>query len=972
MQKPQIDAGTWVTLNRLLDEALEQPAAQLPQWLDDLSPEFDGLKPRLREILSRSGLIETGEFMHTLPKLELDPGDLAGAPVRAEQPGREIGPYRLVRELGSGGMGVVWLAERTDGLINRPVALKLPHGAWKRTGLAERMAREREILASLTHPHIAHLYDAGLTADGQPYLAIEYVEGCRIDVYCHEQQLSLRARLELFRQVGNAVAYAHHKLVVHRDLKPANILVGADGQARLLDFGIAKLLDDGQAKETRFTEVSGRALTPDYASPEQILGEPLTTASDVYSLGVILYELLSGHRPYKLQRDSRGALEDAIVQAESSAPSTVADRPWRHALRGDLDTVVLKALKKKPADRYPTVHALLDDIERYLGDRPVLAQPDSRWYRTRKFIRRNLIALGTSSAVLLAVLGGAGAAAWQARLAVAQQKRAEVVKEFVASIFREASPYSGTGTTSLSAVDLLKQAERKLGSGFAEQPRVRIELLALIGESLLALGDLDAAEPMLDRAATEARQTMDERDAMAVRVSLLQAQVHLMRGRARQARAEFDRILPLMRSDPKIDPLDLAGALGNRTMLAIEEVAYEDAERFALEGARLATARLGNNHDQTVTSSILLALAYRYSKKFGQSRDAAKDAYVAAVAHFGATPPHARVIEAKTTYGRALADTGDLPAGIALIDSAVVDIRALTGAESFALGTTLQNLVAYRIDHGELSLADSNATEALNILGAQVQTESVTYAATLSARAQVRLARRDAAAALDDLERVVPILERLLGGEREMTLLARSCKALALAYLGRLGDAQDEIETAAEIANGKMDLDVVAARIAQVRGTIARLRGDPQSALQWQQAVSTSKDARPKLQRERMRALAEIGLVHLDMDETTPAAAALEQSLEEFERLESRVTPARADALVGLGRARLAQGRAADALPPLEIAHGFWREFAPASRWAGEAALWLGQCYLALGRNAEAREALGRARILLAEFPDSR
>ena len=199
MQKIQIDAATWATLNRLLDEALEQPTAQLPQWLDDLAPQFDGLKPRLRELLSRTGLLETDEFLHTLPKFELEPGDLAAAPARAEQPGQEIGPYRLVRELGSGGMGVVWLAERTDGLINRPVALKLPHGAWKRAGLAERMAREREILATLTHPNIAHLYDAGLTADGQPYLAIEYVEGRRIDVYCREQQLALRARLRVVR-----------------------------------------------------------------------------------------------------------------------------------------------------------------------------------------------------------------------------------------------------------------------------------------------------------------------------------------------------------------------------------------------------------------------------------------------------------------------------------------------------------------------------------------------------------------------------------------------------------------------------------------------------------------------------------------------------------------------------------------------------------------------------------------------------
>src|SRR6185436_1450027 len=353
MGKHRIDVDGWDTLSRLLDQALELPAPQVDSWLDSLAPEFDALKPQLKRMLSRHASVETGEFLNTLPKFDLPPED--ATPPRTEQPGDVIGPYRLERELGSGGMGVVWLAIRTDGLIKRPVALKLPHGAWKRAGLAERMARERTILASLTHPHIAHLYDAGVTTAGQPYLAIEYVEGTRIDVYCRERRLEARARLQLFAQVANAVAYAHGKLVVHRDLKPANILVTAEGQARLLDCGIAKLLEDGEARETQFTEISGRALTPDYASPEQILGEPLTTASDVYSLGVILYELLCDQRPYKLQRDSRGALEEAILQAEPPSPSERVDARQRRALRGDLDTVVLKALKKKPAERYATV-----------------------------------------------------------------------------------------------------------------------------------------------------------------------------------------------------------------------------------------------------------------------------------------------------------------------------------------------------------------------------------------------------------------------------------------------------------------------------------------------------------------------------------------------------------------------------------------------------------------------------------------
>src|SRR6185295_9751376 len=304
MGKHRIDVDGWGTLSRLLDQALELPAPQVDSWLDSLAPEFDALKPQLKRMLSRHASVETGEFLNKLPKVDLQPED--ATPPRTEQPGDVIGPYRLERELGSGGMGVVWLAIRTDGLIKRPVALKLPHGAWKRAGLAERMAREREILASLAHPNIAHLYDAGVTAAGQPYLAIEYVEGTRVDVYCRERALGVRARLELFVQVAGAVAYAHGKLVVHRDLKPANILVSGDGQVRLLDFGLAKLLEDGVTRETRVTEMAGRALTPDYASPEQILGEPLTTASDVYSLGVVLYELLCEQRPYRLTRDSRG------------------------------------------------------------------------------------------------------------------------------------------------------------------------------------------------------------------------------------------------------------------------------------------------------------------------------------------------------------------------------------------------------------------------------------------------------------------------------------------------------------------------------------------------------------------------------------------------------------------------------------------------------------------------------------------
>ena len=233
---------------------------------------------------------------HEAASLPADESDL--------QPGALVGPYRLLRELGIGGMGAVWLAERADGTLKRQVALKLPRAAWSR-GLAERMARERDILASLEHPHIARLYDAGTDAQGRPFLALEYVEGQPIDVYCHERALNIPARLQLLLQVAHAVAFAHSRLVIHRDLKPSNILVTADGQVRLLDFGIAKLMEGDRTQETQLTQLAGRALTLDYASPEQIRGEPIGTASDVYSLGVVAYELLAGAKTVQAQARHR-------------------------------------------------------------------------------------------------------------------------------------------------------------------------------------------------------------------------------------------------------------------------------------------------------------------------------------------------------------------------------------------------------------------------------------------------------------------------------------------------------------------------------------------------------------------------------------------------------------------------------------------------------------------------------------------
>src|SRR5664279_3989 len=307
-------------------------------------------------------------------------------------PGRQVGPYRLLRQIGEGGMASVWLAERADGLLARRIALKLPHLGWGRAALAGRIARERALLASLTHPSIARLYDAGIGDDGRPYLALEFVDGQAIDAYATRRGLSTAARVELIVQVARAVAYAHHQLIIHRDLKPSNILVDGEGRVRLLDFGVAKLIDPGDAdSQSDVTVAGGRALTPQYASPEQVRGDAVGTASDVYSLGIVAHELFTGTRPYHLPKGlGLTALAAALDAVERHPASELAqDEGVRRKLRGDLDAILSRAFALDPGARYATADAFADDLERHLRGEPVRARAASNAYLAERWIRRH-------------------------------------------------------------------------------------------------------------------------------------------------------------------------------------------------------------------------------------------------------------------------------------------------------------------------------------------------------------------------------------------------------------------------------------------------------------------------------------------------------------------------------------------------------------------------------------------------------
>ena len=361
-------------LSRLLDEALAlEPHAQA-RWLEQLAQSRPEMARRLRKMLHSAGSQEGTTALPKFPNLEVDDA--------VAHAGERVGPYQLIREIGRGGMGSVWLAERADGTFKRKVALKLPRMTWS-AGLAKRMARERDLGARLEHPNIARPYDAGVDEHGRPYIAMEYIEGQPIDVYCEEHALDVRTKLALFLQVVQAVAYAHGRLVLHRDLKPGNVLVSLDGRAHLLDFGIAiwmlspgiifsKLLDE-TAAGTQLPREHGRVLTLNYASPEQIAGRPLSVTADIYALGVMLYELLTGALPYRSRRNTPAAIEDAILAGDAPAASSrVTDRRLARELRGDIEAILAKAIRRDPEERYPTANALAADLQRYLDGQAIL------------------------------------------------------------------------------------------------------------------------------------------------------------------------------------------------------------------------------------------------------------------------------------------------------------------------------------------------------------------------------------------------------------------------------------------------------------------------------------------------------------------------------------------------------------------------------------------------------------------------
>jgi serine/threonine-protein kinase len=539
----------WPAFSTLLDEALALPDEELARWFAALGPEHAAVRPYLAKVMATSSVALERPFARPVSLGEAVAGEFAK--------GQVVGGYLLEQRLGRGGMGEVWLASRQDKTPNRRVALKLPHSSLLAGIPRRRFERERDILAALSHPHIAQLYDAGVADSEHPYLAMEWVDGVSIVEHCAQEKLSIERRLELFLQILDAVGYAHGRLIAHRDLKPNNILVTREGQVKLLDFGIAKLLSSETGHgATELTQMGNCVATPAYAAPEQLAGEPVTAAVDLYALGVILFELLSGGRAFRETR--RPSIDRAIVPRPSAqiqpghaaAMAGLNNRQVRRLLTGDLDAIAVKALQADPAHRYQTAEAFALDIRNSRDHRPITARHISVTSLVLRFVRRHWLGVGLSSALALALVGGIAGVTWQEIRAERETRRATAIKDFLIGVFRASDPRIAADKPrgEITARELLDISAGRIETGFAQTPETQLELLGVTADIYRELDETKRSTALYARETQLARKYYGVGEAHTIDGLLGQAYNANVDGDTAAALRFLDQVDPLIRS----------------------------------------------------------------------------------------------------------------------------------------------------------------------------------------------------------------------------------------------------------------------------------------------------------------------------------------------------------------------------------------------------------------------------------------
>lgn len=756
-----------------------------------------------------------------------------------------FGPYTLVRQLGIGGMGEVWLARRSDGRFDGFVALKLLHAHIAQSAARERFAREGKILGQLSHPNIARLLDAGSTARGVSYLVLEYVEGCvPIDQWCDEHNLDVPARLKLFLQICAAVSHAHAHLVIHRDLKPANILVTSSGEIKLLDFGIAKLLEnDAPAGETELTRIGGRAMTPDFAAPEQILGLPVTTATDVYSLGVLLYLLLCGRPPYERRQRTARELEKDLLDAPLptlsralgkdeeveliAARRATTPHKLKRALAGDLDTIVRKTLRLEPDRRYQSVVLLADDLNRYLAGRPVKAMRDTWTYRARKFLTRHAVGATVASVLVIMMAGFVLAMFMQMQRTEVQRGRAEFISSFLITLFEQSDPYKAR-SNQVTARELLDRGAEQIAQRSTGHPETFAMLTGTMGQIYNRLGVPDRAIALLSQARAAYERLHDSDVRVAAMTNELGIAL-LASGKLEQAHAELARALEMRTQLLGTDSPEVAETMMNLGTVAFERGQLAAAERYfrdslalharngrsqtsdaalvKLELANLLSqlgryteaiglleealsvdrVALGVDHPRVIMQTHSLAYALQMEGRFAEAEPLFEDSNERIQRTLG--PEHPYTVDMMSNYGRFLRRRGQLDEAESIFRRVLDYYARKRGADHPNVGTAHANLAIVLHDANRWEEAQAEFQRARDSYAKSLPPDHPYLISVYSGLGRVLLDRGRLTEALPLLEQAVDVATRSIDPDSASSAMARVSLASALVHLGRLEEA---------------------------------------------------------------------------------------------------------------------------------------------------------------------------------------
>jgi len=695
----------WQRLQQVFDAAAGIAPAERGAFLDEQCDGDSLLRQQVDSLLLHYDA-DSGRLRAAVAGA-LDAGPATPAPVI----GQRLGPYRIEREIGEGGMGMVYLAVRDDEVYRKQVAVKVLRAGFGGGSMLARFRSERQILAQLDHPHIARLLDGGTTDSGVPYLVMEYVAGLPITEWCAARSLPVRDKLALFRKVCEAVHYAHAHLVVHRDLKPSNILVTDDGTPKLLDFGIAKLLGEngGPAFTVPVTEAGLRLMTPEYASPEQVRGEPATTSCDVYALGAVLYELLAGRRPFTFTNRSPTEIERRVT-SEMPPPPGAGD---------DLDNIVMLALDKDPVRRYASVDQLDEDVARHLDGRPVTARPATLAYLARTFVRRHRVGVASAAAfVVLLAAFGAAMAVTAARLArerdraIAAERESRQIASFLGDIFNVSNPGEQRGRT-ITAQEILDQGAARIQTELADQPLVQATLMNTIGKVYENLGLYDAARTQIQRSValreaalgSGALETLQARNDLA-EIDRAQSRFDAAEKELRAVLVAREAILPP--DDPKV-----AESLNNLGLLLRQRSRYKEAEPLLRRALDIRRRTLGDRHVDTTVTMTNLGQLLDAEGRLDEAEAVLREALEIRSATLGGD--HPRTLNTMSTLAALLGRKGNRADAERMLREVLAGRRRVVGNRHPETAATMNTLASLLQDEGQLEEAESLYREALSI-----------------------------------------------------------------------------------------------------------------------------------------------------------------------------------------------------------------------------------------------------------------